>query len=132
MLVNYKKANILVVELGVGKSKLVLIPGINVLDDKVWQEAEKNLADHIKAGLVKPIYKVTKKTGKDGKETEIKEPVTPDEIPNDQVDAVVNEIQSEKEADKFIKASSKESVRAKAANRKNAIAKEIEDNLKKD
>ena len=132
MLLNYEKANILTVELGIGKPKLILVPGINVLDDKIWAEAEKNLAGHIKAGLVTPIYKVTKKKDKDGKETETKEPVTPDEIPNDQVDAVVSKIQSENEADKFIKASSKESVRAKAANRKNAIAKEIEDNQKKD
>ena len=130
MLVNYKKANIMAVEIGVGKSKLILVPGVNVLDDTIWKEAEKNLANQIKAGTVVPIYKVTKKTGKDGKETEIKESVTPDEIPNNQLDSVINEIQSENEADKFINASTKESVRAKAANRKNAISKEIEDKKK--
>jgi hypothetical protein len=130
MLVNYKKANIMAIEIGVGKSKLVLVPGVNVLDDTIWKDAEKNLESQIKAGTVVPIYKVTKKTGKDGKETETKEPVTPDEIPNNQLDSVINEIQSENEADKFINASTKESVRAKAANRKNAIAKEIEDKKK--
>ena len=61
----------------------------------------------------------------DGKEVE--EPCKPDDIPNDKLDAVVNEIQSEAQADKFVEASAKESVRAKGMNRKNAIAKELKD-----
>ena len=65
MLVNYKNANILTVEMGTGKAKLVLVPGINVLDDKQWEGAEKTLEGHIKRGLIVPIYKVTKKDGKD-------------------------------------------------------------------
>lgn len=129
MLVNYKKANMLTCSLGEGKPKLVLIPGINVLSDEVWKDAEATLADHIKRGLIVPIYKVTKSKskGKDGKEveTEEKSPVTPDEIPNDQLDAVVDEIQSEAQADKFVEASTKESVRAKAMNRKNKIKEEL-------
>ena len=122
MLVNYKVANMMIVELGEGKQKLKLEPGINVIDDAVWEDAKKNLADKIKAGVVVPIYKTTKKDGK-----EIEEPCKPDEIPNDKLDAVVNEIQSEAQADKFVEASAKESVRAKGMNRKNAIAKELEE-----
>ena len=76
----------------------------------------------VKAGIVVPIYKTTKKDGK-----EIEEPCKPDDIPNDKLDAVVNEIQSEAQADKFVEASAKESVRAKGMNRKNAIAKELKD-----
>lgn len=121
MLVNYKNANILTAEMGTGKPKLVLVPGINVLEDAVWEAAEKTLAGHIKRGLIVPIYKVSKKDGKD-----VKSPVTPDEIPNDQIDEVVDAIASETQADKFVKASTKESVRAKAMNRKDAIKKEIE------
>ena len=121
MLVNYKNANILTAEMGTGKPKLVLVPGINVLEDAVWEAAEKTLAEHIKRGLIVPIYKVSKKDGKD-----VKSPVTPDEIPNDQIDEVVDAIASEAQADKFVKASTKESVRAKAMNRKDAIKKEIE------
>lgn len=126
MLVNYKKANVLVVECGVGEKKLVLIPGINVIDDKHWEQAKKNLADKIKNGVVVPIEKVTK--DKDGKEK--KTPATPDEIPNDQIDEVINEIKSEAQADKFVKASNKESVRAKAMNRKADIKKEVEESRK--
>ena len=122
MLVNYKVANMMIVELGEGKQKLKLEPGINVIDDAVWEDAKKNLADKIKAGVVVPIYKTTKKDGK-----EIEEPCKPDEIPNDKIDAVVEEIQSEAQADKFVEASSKESVRAKGMNRKNKIAKELEE-----
>lgn len=125
MLVNYKKANMLTCPLGDGKPKLVLIPGINVLSDEIWKQAEKTLADHIKRGLIVPIYKVVKNKGKDGKETEEKSPVTPDEIPNDQLDDVVNEIQSEAQADKFVEAATKESVRAKAMNRKTKIREEL-------
>lgn len=125
MLVNYKKANMLTCPLGDGQPKLVLIPGINVLSDEIWKKAEKTLADHIKRGLIVPIYKVTKNKGKDGKETEEKSPVTPDEIPNDQLDAVVNEIQSEAQADKFVEVATKESVRAKAMNRKAKIKEEL-------
>ena len=121
MLVNYKNANILTAEMGTGKPKLVLVPGINVLKDAVWEEAEKTLDEHIKRGLIVPIYKVSKKDGRD-----VKSPVTPDEIPNDQIDEVVDAIASEAQADKFVKASTKESVRAKAMNRKDAIKKEIE------
>ena len=58
---------------------------------------------------------------------EIEEPCKPDEIPNDKLDGVVNEIQSESQADKFVEASTKESVRAKGMNRKNAIAKELKE-----
>ena len=122
MLVNYKVANMMIVEMGEGKQKLKLEPGINVIDDSVWEDAKKNLADKIKAGVVVPIYKTTKKDGK-----EIEEPCKPDEIPNDKIDAVVEEIQSEAQADKFVASATKESVRAKGMNRKNKIAKELEE-----
>ena len=122
MLVNYKNANMLVVEMGNGKPKLMIIPGINVLDENVWEGAKATLDAKIKDGVVVPIYKTTKKDGK-----EIEEPCKPDEIPNDKLDGVVNEIQSEAQADKFVEASTKESVRAKGMNRKNAIAKELKD-----
>lgn len=121
MLVNYKNANVLTAEMGIGKAKLILVPGINVLDDNQWEDAEKTLEGHIKRGLIVPIYKVGKKDGKD-----VKSPVTPDEIPNEQIDEVVDAIASEAQADKFVKASTKESVRAKAMNRKDAIKKELE------
>lgn len=121
MLVNYKNANVLTAEMGTGKSKLILVPGINVLDDKQWEDAEKTLEGHIKRGLIVPIYKVSKKDGK-----EVKSPVTPDEIPNEQIDEVVDSIASEAQADKFVKASTKESVLAKAMIRKDAIKKELE------
>ena len=127
MLVNYNNANMLVVEMGNGKQKLMLVPGINVIDDKVWDGAKATLDAKIKDGVVVPIYKVEIVKGKDGKETEVNKPCTPDEIPNDKLDGVVNEIQSEAQADKFVEASSKESVRAKGMNRKNAIAKELKD-----
>lgn len=122
MLVNYKIANMLIVEMGEGKQKLKLEPGINVIDDAVWEAAKKTLEGKIKSGVVVPIYKTSKKDGK-----EIEEPCKPDEIPNDKIDAVVEEIQSEAQADKFVAASTKESVRAKGMNRKNKIAKELED-----
>lgn len=121
MLVNYKNANILTAEMGTGKPKLILVPGINVLDDKQWEGAEKTLEGHIKRGLIVPIYKVSKKDGKD-----VKSPVTPDEIPNEQIDEVIDAIASEAQADKFVKSSTKESVRAKAMNRKDAIKNELE------
>lgn len=121
MLVNYKNSNIITCSVGEGKPKFVLVPGLNVVEDSLWVDAEKSLADHIKKGLIIPIYKVTKSKGKDGKETEEKSPVTPDEIPNDQLDAVVDSIQSEAQADKFVESATKESVRAKGMNRKNKI-----------
>lgn len=130
MLVNYKNANVLTAEIGKGKKKLILVPGINVIEDDDWSAAEKSLEGHIKAGKVVPIYKTeTKKVkGKDGKEveTEVKSPVAPDEIPNDQIDGVVSEIKSKTQADKFVRASNKESVRAKAENRKKDIDAEID------
>jgi hypothetical protein len=122
MLVNYKVANMMIVELGEGKQKLKLEPGINVIEDSVWEDAKKTLDAKIKSGVVVPIYKTTKKEGK-----EIEEPCKPDEIPNDKIDAVVEEIQSEAQADKFVAAATKESVRAKGMNRKNKIAEELKD-----
>ena len=94
MLVNYKVANMMIVELGEGKQKLKLEPGINVIEDSVWEDTKKTLDAKIKSGVVVPIYKTTKKDGK-----EIEEPCKPDEIPNDKIDAVVEEIQSEAQAD---------------------------------
>jgi len=122
MLVNYKIANMLIVEMGEGKQKLKLEPGINVIEDSVWEDAKKTLDAKIKSGVVVPIYKTTKKDGK-----EIEEPCKPDEIPNDKIDAVVEEIQSEAQADKFVASATKESVRAKGMNRKNKIAEELKD-----
>ena len=122
MIVNYKNANMLVVEMGNGKPKLMLIPGVNVLDENVWEAAKATLDAKIKAGIVVPIYKTTKKDGK-----EIEEPCKPDEIPDDKIDGVVNEIQSEAQADKFYKACKKESVRAKVMNRKLDITKELKE-----
>ena len=122
MLVNYKVANMMIVELGEGKQKLKLEPGINVIEDSVWEDAKKTLDTKIKSGVVVPIYKTTKKEGK-----EIEEPCKPDEIPNDKIDAVVEEIQSEAQADKFVASATKESVRAKGMNRKNKIAEELKD-----
>lgn len=122
MLVNYKVANMMIVELGEGKQKLKLEPGINVIEDSVWEDAKKTLDAKIKSGVVVPIYKTTKKDGK-----EIEEPCKPDEIPNDKIDAVVEEIQSEAQADKFVASATKESVRAKGMNRKNKIAEELKD-----
>lgn len=137
MLVNYKVANMIIVEMGEGKQKLKLEPGINVIDDALWEGAKKTLESKIKAGLIVPIYKMGKKKvkeevkGKDGSvsekevEKEVELPCSPDEIPNDKLDAVVDEIQSEAQADKFVEASAKESVRAKGMNRKNKIAEEL-------
>ena len=125
MLVNYKNANVLAAECGKGEPKLILVPGLNVVDDAHWEKAKGTLEGHIKRGLVVPIEKVTKKDGK-----EVKSPATPDEIPNDQIDEVVNEIKSEAQADKFVKAATKESVRAKGMNRKEAIKKEVEESRK--
>ena len=122
MLVNYKVANMMIVELGEGKQKLKLEPGINVIEDSVWEDAKKTLDTKIKSGVLVPIYKTTKKDGK-----EIEEPCKPDEIPNDKIDAVVKEIQSEAQADKFVESATKESVRAKGMNRKNKIAEELKD-----
>ena len=122
MLVNYKVANMMIVELGEGKQKLKLEPGINVIEDSVWEDAKKTLDAKIKSGVVVPIYKTTKKDGK-----EIEEPCKPDEIPNDKIDAVVEEIQSEAQADKFVASATKESVRAKGMNHKNKIAEELKD-----
>lgn len=122
MLVNYKVANMMIVEMGEGKQKLKLEPGINVIEDSVWEDAKKTLDTKIKSGVVVPIYKTTKKEGK-----EIEEPCKPDEIPNDKIDAVVEEIQSEAQADKFVASATKESVRAKGMNRKNKIAEELKD-----
>lgn len=137
MLVNYKVANMMIVEMGEGKQKLKLEPGINVIDDALWEGAKKTLESKIKAGLIVPIYKMGKKKvkeevkGKDGSvsekevEKEVELPCSPDEIPNEKLDAVVEEIQSEAQADKFVEASAKESVRAKGMNRKNKIAEEL-------
>ena len=137
MLVNYKVANMMIVEMGEGKQKLKLEPGINVIDDALWEGAKKTLESKVKAGLIVPIYKMGKKKvkeevkGKDGSvsekevENEVELPCSPDEIPNDKLDAVVDEIQSEAQADKFVEASAKESVRAKGMNRKNKIAEEL-------
>ena len=137
MLVNYKVANMMIVEMGEGKQKLKLEPGINVIDDAIWEGAKKTLESKVKAGLIVPIYKMGKKKVKeevkvkDGSvsekevEKEVELPCSPDEIPNDKLDAVVDEIQSEAQADKFVEASAKESVRAKGMNRKNKIAEEL-------
>lgn len=120
MLVNYKKNNVLTVERGKGVPKLVLVPGINVISDDDWKKVEETLSLHIKKGSVVPIYKVSKKGDK-----EVKEPCTPDEIPNNQLGDVVNEIQSEAQADLFVEVSTKESIRAMAMNRKLEIAEEL-------
>ena len=70
MLVNYKEARVLTAEVGTGKPKLILVPGMNVVDDTQWEAAKGNLSGHIERGLIVPIYKVDKKKvkGDDGKE----------------------------------------------------------------
>ena len=131
MLVNYKEARVLTAEVGVGKPKLILVPGVNVLDDATWEAAKGSLQSHIDRGVIVPIYKVEKKKGKDGKDVEVQVPCSPDELPADKLDSVVDEIKSEAQAEKFEKSATKEITRVKAANRKNAIAKEIADKAQK-
>ena len=131
MLVNNKAARVITVGRGEGVPKLILVPGLNVITDEHWQGvAEKSLKDHIAKGIIVPIYKVEKKTEKDenGKEkkVDVNVPCTPDEIPVDKLDDVVNEIKSEDQATEFEKASNKEGVRIKAMNRKKEIHDEIE------
>lgn len=135
MLVNYKEARVLTAEVGTGKPKLILVPGMNVVDDAQWEAAKGNLSGHIERGLIVPIYKVDKKKvkGDDGKEklVEVEAPCSPDEIPTEKLDSVVNELKSEAQAEKFEKAASKEVVRVKAMNRKAQIAKEAAEQANK-
>lgn len=144
MLVKYNKSNLLTVGLGEGKTKLVFVPGLNVISDADWDFAKATLADHIKKGILEPLVKVekvktkTKTKGKDGKETEVEteteveKPLTPDEIPNDKLEGVVNSLQSEAQAEKFINSADKESVRAAGARRQRAIEKEVAERKGKD
>ena len=131
MLVNNKAARVIAVTRGEGTSKLILVPGLNVIPNDHWNDIVKNsLKEHITNGDVVPIYKVEKKKekGADGKEkvVDVNAPCTPDELPADKLDAVVNEIKSEDQATKFEKASSKEAVRIKAMNRKAEIKEELD------
>lgn len=131
MLVNNKAACVIAVTRGEGTPKLILVPGLNVIPDEHWNDITKNsLKDHITKGIVVPIYKVAKKKekGADGKEkvVDVNVPCTPDEIPADKLDDVVNEIKSEDQATKFEKASNKEGVRIKAMNRKKEIHDELD------
>ena len=131
MLVNNKAARVITVDCGEGLPKTILVPGVNVIDEKQWNEKVKaSLADHIKKGVIVPIYKVEKQKvkGEDGKEktVDVNVSCTPDEIPTDKLDDVVNELKSEDQCDKFEKNSKKELPRVKAQNRKKEIHDELE------
>lgn len=131
MLVNNKAARVITIDRGEGMPKTILVPGMNVIPDEYWTgKVEDSLKDHIKRGVIVPIYKVEKQKvkDKDGKEKTVDAnvPCTPDEIPTDKLDDVVNELKSEDQCDKFEKASKKELTRVKAANRKKEIHDELE------
>lgn len=131
MLVNNKAARVITIARGEGLTKCILVPGLNTIPDDMWNDnVKKALQGHIASGIVIPIYKVEKQKvkGDDGKEktVEVNAPCSPDDIPSDKLDGVVNEIMSEDQADKFESAATKDVVKNKALNRKKAIAKENE------
>lgn len=131
MLVNNKAARVITIDRGEGLPKVILVPGLNVIEDDHWTgKVENSLGDHIKRGVIVPIYKVEKQKvkDKDGKEktVDVNVPCAPDEIPSEKLDDVVGEIMSEDQATKFEKASKKEGTRLKAMNRKKEIHEDLE------
>ena len=120
MIVNFKKARALIVPIGKTGASYTIVPGINLVDDKTWEQMADTLKDRIGEGKdLTTIVKVTK--GKDGKDVESS--IAPKDLSADQAKQVIEKIMSRDVIKKWLDDESKESIRAMLFKRLDEIEK---------
>lgn len=124
MLINNKQARAVIVS--AEGSSVVLVPGLNFVDEKSWKKMEKNIKSESYLVPVRGKKKVKSKN-KDGKdiETEVEELLDFADVPVDAIPDVVNSIMSLDQLNKFLEAETRESVRVELNRRRTAIEKEL-------
>lgn len=124
MIINNKEARTIIVASKVGS--VVLVPGVNVLDDSKYEAIAKNISgvSYLVPVLGKQKAKAKNKDGKEV-ETEVEVPVDFKDIPVDKVGDVIKSIASLDQLDKLYASETRDSVRQELNRRRAEIEKQL-------
>ena len=117
MIINFRKARCLVVARK-SKGSLTIVPGVNILDDKDWEDIKDSLKD--RTGEGKDITTVVKvSTGPGGKD--VVASVKPSELDTAQAETLIKSVDSMDVIKKWLSMESRDGVRAQLFNRQAEI-----------
>ena len=117
MIINFRKARCLVAARK-SKGSLTIVPGVNILDDKDWEDIKDSLKDRTGEGKdITTVVKVSKGPG--GKD--IVTPVKVNELDPVQAETLIQSVASLDVIKKWLKLDSRDGVRAQLFERQAEI-----------
>lgn len=117
MIINFRKARCLVVARK-SKGSLTIVPGVNILDDKDWEDIKDSLKDRTGEGKdITTVVKVSKGPGGKDVVTSVK----PSELDTAQAETLIKSVDSLDVIKKWLRMESRDGVRAQLFNRQAEI-----------
>lgn len=117
MIINFRKARCLVAARK-SKGSLTIVPGVNIIDDKDWDDIKDSLKDRTGEGKdITTVVKVSKGPG--GKD--VTSPVKPSELEPTQAETLIKSVDSLDVIKKWLSMESRDGVRAQLFNRQAEI-----------
>lgn len=117
MIINFRKARCLVAARK-SKGSLTIVPGVNIIDDKDWDDIKDSLKDRTGEGKdITTVVKVSKGPG--GKD--VTSPVKPGELEPTQAETLIKSVDSLDVIKKWLSMESRDGVRAQLFNRQAEI-----------
>lgn len=117
MIINFRKARCLVAARK-SKGSLTIVPGVNILDDKDWEDIQDSLKDRTGEGKdITTVVKVSKGPG--GKD--VVTPVKVNELDPVQAETLIQSVASLDVIKKWLKLDSRDGVRAQLFERQAEI-----------
>lgn len=117
MIINFRKARCLVAARK-SKGSLTIVPGVNILDDKDWEDIKDSLKDRTGEGKdITTVVKVSKGPGGKDVATSVK----PSELDTAQAETLIKSVDSLDVIKKWLSMESRDGVRAQLFNRQAEI-----------
>ena len=117
MIINFRKARCLVAARK-SKGSLTIVPGVNILDDKDWEDIKDSLKDRTGEGKdITTVVKVSKGPGGKDVVTSVK----PSELDTAQAETLIKSVDSLDVIKKWLSMESRDGVRAQLFNRQAEI-----------
>lgn len=117
MIINFRKARCLVAARK-SQGSLTIVPGVNILDDKDWEDIKDSLKDRTGEGKdITTVVKVSK--GSNGKD--VVTPVKVNELDPTQAETLIQSVASLDVIQKWLKLDSRDGVRAQLFERQAEI-----------
>ena len=117
MIINFRKARCLVAARK-SKGSLTIVPGVNILDDKDWEDIKDSLKDRTGEGKdITTVVKVSKGPGGKDVVTYVK----PSELDTAQAETLIKSVDSLDVIKKWLSMESRDGVRAQLFNRQAEI-----------